>query len=239
MYVLSDQGKGIPRDADSSLVGVFRSINEAKTAVAGRPAEQARAFICTFSRDPSTVEVKVVLFLTGSRARLIYGAEEGACAAKERKTREAAALAFVEGMGFMMDNMNLPRLTPADRLAVLSGLPVFEEPSASVVLGEIEKAELELESSKARISVPDVPVVSRPEKRLEENKESSEDSLSLGSLEGDFDRVEIGIGEVDSALDEVLGSLEPESTPVPERIPRKETGDSIKWRTIVRFLASF
>lgn len=240
MFVLNEQEKGFSPSQEKDVVSVLHSINEPKVAAAERPAEPTRAFICTFQLMPDEVNIRVILYLTRSRVSLVYVSEEGPCPVARRKETEAEALDFVESMGFMMDNMNLAKLSPADRKTALKELPIFEVPAEEMVLDRIKEAEAQLAASRKFRAEEEMPIVSRSRPKPAPSEAESSDSLSLEDLEAEFRRDEVGLGDVDSALDSVFGAP-PRGGGEPEGLGamRREAGVSSKWKTIVRFLASF
>jgi hypothetical protein len=240
MFVLIEQEKGISPLQEARIASVFHSINEPKIAAAERPAEPTRAFILTLQSSPDEVEIKVVLYLVRSQTRLVYAPEGGGCRVAERKETEAEALDFVEGMGFMMDNMNLAKLKAADRKAALSELPIFEKPEEVSVSAQILEAEAELEATRNEKEEPEIPMVSRVKPKSAPLAAQMDDALSLEDLDEEFRREEIGIGDVDSALESVFGPIEGK-TETAQRPGggKQDLGVPTRWRTIVRFLASF
>jgi hypothetical protein len=215
VFVVDEAMKGIPRSEGNRIVSVFRSINEPKVAAAERPAEPTRAYLCEFDGEPTGSEVRVVLCFAKSGARLVYVPEDGARGA-DRNGLESDALDFVESMGFLMDNMNLAKMKPEDRKAALAALPVFEEERLEISDG-----------------VFDAPIAVSA-------GAGSEDSVSLSDLEEEFLRDEGEMVDVDSALDSLLepGNQAGRSLPGPDPGTTGEGVDG-KWKTIVRFLASF
>jgi hypothetical protein len=207
VFVLDETKKGIPSSGVRELLSVFRSINEPKVAAAGRPAEPARAYLCEFQKGVGRVEIEVILQLRGSGIRMVYVPEEGT-AATGKSQLESDALDFVEGMGFLMDNMNLAKMKPSEREGTLAALPIFEEPSE------------------------EPPIVTRGEPK--------DDSVSLKDLEAEFLRDDSEMAEVDSALDSLLDPKSPDSQSFPGAVVAGDgEGAGGRWRTVVRFLASF
>jgi hypothetical protein len=240
MFVVSESEKGIPPEDREGMISVLHSINEPKIAAAERPAEPTRAFICEFGREPGAVEIKVVLYLTKSQVRLVYVSEEGTVEAARKKDLEAEALDFVENMGFMMDNMNLAKMAPAERQPALAELPIFGEEVMLESVGDLSFLEDPLTEEPLEVVEGEIPIVTRAKPKPVASVAEFDDSLSLEALELEFRRDEGGIADVDSALDSMLGSRAEETgTLTGPTTGMSEGGAVTRWRTIVRFLASF
>lgn len=124
MFTIDDKLKGLPVSREQVVV-LYASLNSPHLAIPGKQAGPAQAFILGV-RAGAGFGVYVYLYLPESADCAVYTAGRKALAPEEYKATEAEAHAFVESMGFMMDNLNF-RTVPADRQdQLLKTLPVFQ-----------------------------------------------------------------------------------------------------------------
>ncbi len=135
MFTYDDRLKGLPATRDQ-VVAVYQSINQPHLAVPGKQAGPAHAFIAGL-RGPSGFAVFVYLYLPESRDCAIYAPSRRNLTPEEYQDEENEALAFVESMGFMMDNMNFRSLPPDEQEAMLRSLPVFQKDPRSAGMKQL------------------------------------------------------------------------------------------------------
>lgn len=243
MFVISEEERGIPRNQEERVLLVLRSINEPEVAAAERPAEPTQAFICRFQKENGRVGLRIVLYQPRSQVRLIYLPEEPDVEEARQKEVEVDALDFVESMGFTMDNLNLAKKEEAERKKLLADLPIFEgeievESSQPILDGGIQDLEPEEAVFDGAVAAgpvvveEDIPILDEAQLSDSADSVGIEGSLSMmDELEAEFSREEdVDTGEMNASLSSVLAA----AAEKPE-----EVGGVGRWKTIVRFLASF
>ena len=122
MFAIDQRLRGLPASREQ-VTAVLHSINAPHVAIPGKAAGPAQAFIVGF-RGAAGVAMFVYLYLAEAQDCAVYIPE------KRREPREtsdpqADALAFVESMGFIMDDLNFPALPREEQDRLLRTLPVF------------------------------------------------------------------------------------------------------------------
>ncbi|WNG18631.1 social motility and stimulation tgl protein [Cystobacter fuscus] len=123
MFVIDDRFRGLPAAREQVLL-VHQSINSPHLAIPGKPAGPAQAFVVGL-RGASGFAVFIYLFLSEARDCAVYAPSRRGTRLEETQQHEAEALAFVESMGFMMDNAHYASLSTAQQDELLKSLPVF------------------------------------------------------------------------------------------------------------------
>ncbi|MHB8876088.1 MAG: social motility and stimulation tgl protein [Myxococcaceae bacterium] len=148
MFTFDDRIRGLPAGREQ-VVAVHQSINAPHLAVPGKQAGPAQAFLVGL-RGQSGFAVFVYLYLGESADCAVYVPERRNLSPEEYAGEEGEGMAFVESMGFMMDNMNFRGLTPEDQEGLIKALPVFQkDPRQAQGAGGSKKAEAKLSSSAA------------------------------------------------------------------------------------------
>ncbi len=111
------------------LAALFQSINAPHVAIPGRRAGPAQAFIACL-RSTQGFTVTVYLWLSESKDCAVYLTDRVAQTPEDYRTLQTDALAFVESMGFMMDNLNYRALPPERQTEVLVSLPMYRSRTA-------------------------------------------------------------------------------------------------------------
>lgn len=124
MYKIDPRLRGLPA-AREQVISVHQSINQPHLAVPGKQAGLAQAFIVGL-RGGSGLAVFVYLYLSEGPDAAVYVPERRNLSVDDFAREETEALAFVESMGFMMDNLNFRTLPVADQENLLKTLPVFQ-----------------------------------------------------------------------------------------------------------------
>ncbi len=129
MYTIDPRLRGLPA-AREQVISVHQSINQPHLAVPGKQAGLAQAFIVGL-RGQGGLAVFVYLYLAEVPDAAVYVPERRNVKVEDFAREEAEALAFVESMGFLMDNLNFRALPAADQENLIKTLPVFQrEPRA-------------------------------------------------------------------------------------------------------------
>jgi hypothetical protein len=222
MFIVNQKRKGVKKEFDRFLT-VLHSINEPMIAAADHPAEATQAFICTMSLPDDRIEAHIILFLKQSGLRVMYSWDEGEMNADLKMEMEEEALDFVENMGFMMDNLNLEKLSADQRKQMLAELPIYEgaagpePPPIQEIFPEEELEELvameeEEPTTNVRPKPTPPPVIEAPSAEVD----------SLAMLDAEFGRQDDDFGEpIDAALEKLMGvpSKPVRETPAPKPSP--------------------
>lgn len=118
------------------MVGLHQSLNQPHLAVPGRHAGPSQAYILGL-RGPQGFAVFVYLYMVESGQCAVYVSEHRVVKPDAYEQEESEAQAFVESMGFMMDNLNFRARPAAEQEELLRTLPVFqrEPPKPEVLSG--------------------------------------------------------------------------------------------------------
>ena len=123
MFTFDERIRGLPAARDQ-VVALYQSINSPHLAIPGKQAGPAQASIVGV-RGPGGFVVFVYLFLAEVGDCAVYVPDRRNLSAEDYKDLEAEAVAFVESMGFMVDNMNFRTLSAPQQDELLKTLPVF------------------------------------------------------------------------------------------------------------------
>lgn len=125
LFTYDERIRGLPATREQ-VVAVHQSINAPNLAVPGKQAGPAQAFVAGL-RGQGGFAVFVYLYLAESGDCAVYVPDRRNVSPEEYQGEEGEAMAFVESMGFMMDNMNFRGLAPEDQDQLLKTLPVFQK----------------------------------------------------------------------------------------------------------------
>jgi tetratricopeptide (TPR) repeat protein len=123
MYSIDERLRGLPA-VKEQVVQLYQSLNAPHLAIPGRKAGPAMAFVLGL-RGPSGFAVFVYLYMQHSGESAVYVPSTGTVPAERFQSEEAAALGFVESMGFIMDNLNFRGRPPDEQDAIIRTMPVF------------------------------------------------------------------------------------------------------------------
>ncbi len=130
MFTIDERLRGLPAVKDQ-IVALYESLNQPHLAVPGRQAGPARAFILGL-RGPQGFAVFVYLYIPDSAQCAIYVPSSRAVSSEKYQAEEGDALAFVESMGFIMDNLNFRGRPAAEQDELIATMPLFQrEPPGS------------------------------------------------------------------------------------------------------------
>ena len=127
MFNLDDTVRALDATREQ-LAALFQSINAPHVAIPGKRAGPAQAFIACL-RSTQGFTVSIFLWLSESQDCAVYLTDRVAQTPEDYRTLQTDALAFVESMGFMMDNLNYRALPPERQTEVLGSLPVYRTKS--------------------------------------------------------------------------------------------------------------
>lgn len=123
MFSIDERIRGLPA-AREQVVALFQSLNSPHLAIPSKQAGPAQAFIVGV-RGSGGFAVFVYLYLPEARDCAVYVSGKRNLSAEAYGEDEADALAFVESMGFMVDNLNFRSLPVERQDELLRTLPVF------------------------------------------------------------------------------------------------------------------
>lgn len=128
MFTIDARYRGLPTTKEQ-VVSLHQSINAPHVAIPGKQAGPAQAFIAGL-RVGAGLRAFVYLYLGETADCAVYVSERGAVAPSQFAGEQEEALAFVESLGFMMDDARFRSLPPAQQDELLRTLPVFlKDPS--------------------------------------------------------------------------------------------------------------
>jgi hypothetical protein len=108
------------------VVALYQSINTPHLAIPGKPAGPAQAFIVGV-KTGGGLNLFVYLHLAQASDCAVYLSDNRNLTVDQYPNEELEALAFVESMGFMMDNFNFGTLSSVDQSTLIKTLPVFQK----------------------------------------------------------------------------------------------------------------
>jgi hypothetical protein len=127
MFTVEPRIRYVPA-AREQVVSIIASLNRPHIGVPGKPAQEVQAYIVGVGNSTGTITAFVYLYLTATREAVIYiDPEKLRVPPAAYAEEEAEALAFVESMGFMLENLNYHSLTPEQQAALVKSLPCFSE----------------------------------------------------------------------------------------------------------------
>ncbi len=128
MFTIDPRYRGLPTTKEQ-VASLHQSINAPHVAIPGKQPGAAQAFIAGL-RVGGGMRAFVYLYLAENADCAVYVSERGVVPAAQYADEEAEALAFVESLGFMMDDARFRTLPPAQQEELMRTLPVFlKDPS--------------------------------------------------------------------------------------------------------------
>lgn len=123
MYSIDERLRGLPA-VKEQVVQLYQSLNAPHLAIPGRRAGPAMAFVLGL-RGPTGFAAFVYLYMQESGESAVYVPSNGTVPAEKFQSEQTEALAFVESMGFMMDNLNFRGRPIEEQTTMMRTLPVF------------------------------------------------------------------------------------------------------------------
>jgi hypothetical protein len=123
VFTYDERIRGLPASREQVL-SLQASLNSPHLAIPGKAAGPANAYVLGL-RGTQGFAVFVYLYLGETQDCAVYLPERRNAGPEDFRAQEADALAFVESMGFMMDNLNFRGRSPAEQDELLRTLPVF------------------------------------------------------------------------------------------------------------------
>ncbi len=123
MFSIDERLRGLPASREQ-VVALYQSLNQPHLAIPGRQAGPAQGFTVGI-RGANGFAVFVYLYLPESLDCAIYASGRRNLTAEEYEQEESEALAFLESMAFMIDNLNFRSLPVEQQDELIRTLPVF------------------------------------------------------------------------------------------------------------------
>lgn len=123
MFVFSPALAAVPLDLDS-ILELHISVNQPAIAAEGLDAQEACAYFIS-GRGPEGVAAYIYMHMLTSKKALIYE-WDAPIDKSEYPEIHAAAVQFIESMGFMMDDLAFRRMPPEERERVAGSMPIFK-----------------------------------------------------------------------------------------------------------------
>ncbi len=142
------------------IVAILESINQPMVAAMGRSAETAKAYIVGIrSQSSGLFSIYVYLYLVDAKECLIYLHDPPEIQMETYHDIEVESLAFVESMGFMVDNVNFRDMQPDQQEEYMDGIPVFQADLEAFARSQELSNEASAEDSEDSEDVEDAEVV--------------------------------------------------------------------------------
>jgi hypothetical protein len=123
LFNIDERYRGLPASREQ-VIALHTSLNSPHLFIPGKPAGPAQAFILGL-RGSTGFATFIYLYLAEAGDCAVYVSGKRNTSFEEYLAEEGEALAFVESMGFMMDNSNWRTLPQPTQEDLLRTLPVF------------------------------------------------------------------------------------------------------------------
>lgn len=110
------------------VVAIIEGINQPQVSIPGKAPQGVSGHLCGLRNANGTFSIFVALHLPKSGENVIYLPPRRQVTAEEFREVQDEGLAFLESMGFMLDNLNYRNMAPALQEATLRRLPLFSPP---------------------------------------------------------------------------------------------------------------
>jgi hypothetical protein len=108
---------------------LMESINQPQIQIPGRAAQPAVGHLCALRNGNGTFSVYVSLHLPASGENVFYVHEPHELSPDAYAEGARDGLAFLESMGFMLDDLQFGKLAPAAQDELLRRIPPFAAPA--------------------------------------------------------------------------------------------------------------
>jgi hypothetical protein len=138
LFTIDPKLRGLPVTREQ-VVALYQSINQPHLGVPGKKAGPAEAYVLGV-RGGGGFAVYVYLYLTDSNDCAVYVSNQRAATPDDYRAQEQEAQAFLESMGFFIDNLNFRNQSPDAQEKMIRELPLFQrEPKAGGIGAAKEK----------------------------------------------------------------------------------------------------
>ncbi|HET7754613.1 MAG TPA: hypothetical protein VFK85_11950 [Anaeromyxobacteraceae bacterium] len=110
---------------------LLESINQPQIQIPGRAAQAAIGHLCGVRNGNGTSSVYVSLHLPATGENVVYVHEPHDLDPAAYAEAERDGLAFLESMGFMLDDLQFENLAPDAQAETLRRVPLFAAPAAA------------------------------------------------------------------------------------------------------------
>jgi hypothetical protein len=117
----------VPATRDQ-VVAIIEGINQPQVSIPGKVPQGVSGHLCGLRNANGTFSIYVALHLPKSGENVIYLHARRQVTADEYRQVQEEGLAFLESMGFMLDNLNYRNMAPAMQDATLKRVPLFSPP---------------------------------------------------------------------------------------------------------------
>jgi len=124
VFNLDERYRGLPATREQ-ILALYTSLNTPHLAIPGKQAGPAQAFVVGVRGGQGAAVVFVYLYLAEAEDCAVYLSGRRNLTADDYREDEHDALAFVESLGFMMDDANWRAAPPTQQDEWLKALPVF------------------------------------------------------------------------------------------------------------------
>jgi hypothetical protein len=124
VFNLDERYRGLPATREQ-ILALHISLNTPHVAIPGKQAGPAQAFVVGLRGGQGAAVVFVYLYLSEAEDCAVYLSGRRNTTADEYREDEGDALAFVESLGFMMDDANWRAAAQPQQEEWLKTLPVF------------------------------------------------------------------------------------------------------------------
>ena len=104
---------------------IYQSLNQPHLAIPGKNAQACQAYLVGTRNANASFTVWVFLHLVETEEGSVFLSENRALAADQYAPEEAEAMAFLESMGFMMEDLHFRERAPSDQEQLVKTLPCF------------------------------------------------------------------------------------------------------------------
>ena len=119
----------IPATRDQVAV-LVEGINQPQVSIPGKAAQAVTGHLVGLRHASGRFSVLVGLHLPRTGENVIYAHPSGEVGASEFAGLQDEAQAFLESMGFMLDNLNFRNIGTEQQEAALKRIPLFSPPTA-------------------------------------------------------------------------------------------------------------
>jgi hypothetical protein len=141
MFTIEPRIRYLPATREQ-VVSIIASLNRPHIGVPGKAAQEVQAYVVGIKSNTGNLTAFVYLFLTESHEPVVYiDPDHLRVSLDDFAAAEAEAVAFVESMGFMLENLNFGSLPPEQQNELLVTVPCFQPESKANPAGESKHAE--------------------------------------------------------------------------------------------------
>jgi hypothetical protein len=120
------------------VVAIIEGINQPQVSIPGKAPQSVSGHLCSLRNANGTFSIFVALHLPKTGENVIYLHGQRQVSAEAYRAVQDEGLAFLESMGFMLDNLNYRNMAPELQEATIRRIPLFSPPRgpASVPAGD-------------------------------------------------------------------------------------------------------